>query len=42
MLSLDITFCLMHMFRIFKFEFVVWLGFNSKEKIKIKGIRNSE
>jgi hypothetical protein len=36
MLSLDLTFCLMHMFGIFKFEFVVWLDFNSKEKIKNK------
>jgi hypothetical protein len=32
----------MHMFEIFKFEFVVWLDLNSKEKIKRKGIRNSE
>jgi hypothetical protein len=36
MLSLDFTFCLMHMFGIFKFEFVVWLDLNSKEKIKKK------
>jgi hypothetical protein len=27
---------LMHMFEIFKFEFVVWLDLNSKEKIKKK------
>jgi hypothetical protein len=37
-----LCFCLMHMFEIFKFEFVVRLDLNSKEKIKIKGIRNSE
>jgi hypothetical protein len=30
----------MHMFEIFKFEFVVWLDLNTIEKIK-KGIRNS-
>jgi hypothetical protein len=30
------------MFEIFKFEFVVWLDLNSKEKIKRKGIRNSK
>jgi hypothetical protein len=30
----------MHMFEIFKFEFVVWLDLNSKDKIKIKGISN--
>jgi hypothetical protein len=29
-------FCSMHMFGIFKFEFVVWLDLNSKEKIKRK------
>jgi hypothetical protein len=40
MLSLDFTFCLRHMFEIFKFEFVVWLDLNSKEKIKRKRIRN--
>jgi hypothetical protein len=32
----------MHMFEIFKFEFVVWLDLNSKEKIKRKVNRNSE
>jgi hypothetical protein len=32
----------MHMFEIFKIEFVVWLDLNSKEKIKEKGIRNSD
>jgi hypothetical protein len=42
MLSLEFDLCLMHMFKIFKFEFVVWLDFNSNEKIKRKGIRNSE
>jgi hypothetical protein len=30
------------MFEIFKFEFVVGLDLNSKEKIKRKGNRNSE
>jgi hypothetical protein len=42
MISLDCIFCLMHMFGIFKLEFVVWLDLNSKEKIKRKEIRNSE
>jgi hypothetical protein len=32
-------FCLMHMFGIFKFEFVACLNLNRKEKIKEKGIR---
>jgi hypothetical protein len=32
-------FCLMHMFGIFKFEFVACLNLNPKEKIKEKGIR---
>jgi hypothetical protein len=32
----------MHMFEIFKFEFVIWFDLNSKEKIKRKGIRNSK
>jgi hypothetical protein len=41
MLSPEFDLCLMHIFEIFKFEFVVWLDLNSKEKIK-KGIRNSE
>jgi hypothetical protein len=40
--ELKLCFWLMHMFEIFKFEFVVWLDLNSKEKIKIKGIRNLE
>jgi hypothetical protein len=35
-LSLKFDICLMHMFEIFKFEFVVWLDLNSKEKIKRK------
>jgi hypothetical protein len=38
MLSLDFTFCLMYMFEICKFEFVVWLDLNSKEKIIRKRI----
>jgi hypothetical protein len=29
------------MFELFKFDFVVWFDFNSKEKIKRKGIENS-
>jgi hypothetical protein len=32
-------FCLMHMFGIFKFEFVACLNLNPKDKIKEKGIR---
>jgi hypothetical protein len=32
----------MHIFEIFKFEFVVWLDLNSIEKIKRKGNRTSE
>jgi hypothetical protein len=40
MLSLDFDFCVMHMFQIFKFEFVAWLDLNSKQKIKIKGYQN--
>jgi hypothetical protein len=32
MLSLEFDLCLMHMFEIFKFEFVVWLELNAKEK----------
>jgi hypothetical protein len=32
-------FCLMHMFGIFKFEFVACLNINPNEKIKEKGIR---
>jgi hypothetical protein len=31
-----------HMLETFKFEFVVWLDLNSIEKIKRKGIRNSD
>jgi hypothetical protein len=42
MLSLNFDLCLMHMLEMFKFEFVTWLGLNSKEKIKEKGIRDSE
>jgi hypothetical protein len=42
MLSLNFVFWLMHMFEILKYEFVVWLDLNSKEKIKRKGIRNLE
>jgi hypothetical protein len=42
MLSLGFDLCLMHRFEIFKFEFVVCLDLNSKEKIKRKGIRNLE
>jgi hypothetical protein len=42
MLIQNFVFLLTHMFEIFKFEFVVWLDLNSKEKIKRKGIRNSE
>jgi hypothetical protein len=38
MLSLEFDLCLMHMFEIFKIEFVVWLDLNSIEKIKGKGI----
>ena len=41
MLSLDYSFCLMHMFEIFEFVFVVCLVLNSKEENKIKGIRTS-
>jgi hypothetical protein len=41
-LSLNFVFWLMHMFKIFKFGFVVWLDLNSIEKIKRKGIRNSQ
>jgi hypothetical protein len=41
MLSLKLCFWLMHMFEIFKFEFVVWLDLNSKEKIKSKGNSDS-
>jgi hypothetical protein len=37
--KLKLCFWLMHMFEIFKFEFVVWLDLNSIEKIKRKGIR---
>jgi hypothetical protein len=37
-----LCFWLMHMFEIFKFEFMVWLELNSKEKTKRKAIRNSE
>jgi hypothetical protein len=40
--EIKLYFWLMHMFEIFKFEFVVWLDLNSKEKLKRKGIRNSE
>jgi hypothetical protein len=32
----------MHMVEIFKFEFVIWLDLNSKEKLKEKGIKNSK
>jgi hypothetical protein len=42
MLSLELGFCLMHMFEFFIFESVVWLDLNSKEKTKRKGIRNLE
>jgi hypothetical protein len=42
MLFLNFDLCLMHMFEIFKFEFVAWLDLNSLEKIKTKEIRNSE
>jgi hypothetical protein len=35
-----LCFWLMHMIEIFKFEFVVWLDLNLKEKIKGKRIRN--
>jgi hypothetical protein len=38
--ELKFCFLLMHMFEIFKFEFVVWLDLNSIEKIKRKGNRN--
>jgi hypothetical protein len=31
-----LCFWLMHMFEMFKFEFVVWLDLNSKEKTKKK------
>jgi hypothetical protein len=34
--DLKLCFWLMHMFEIFKFEFVVWLDLNSKEKIQRK------
>jgi hypothetical protein len=34
MTSLEFDLCLMHMFELFKFEFVVWLELNSKEKKK--------
>jgi hypothetical protein len=37
-----LCFWLMHMFEIFKLEFVVWLDLNSKGKTKRKGNRNSE
>jgi hypothetical protein len=40
--DLKLCFWLMHMFEIFKFEFVVWLDLNSKEKMKRKGNSNSE
>jgi hypothetical protein len=40
MLSLEFGLCLMHMFELFIFEFVVWMDLNSKEKIKRKGIIN--
>jgi hypothetical protein len=40
--ELKLFFWLVHMFQIFKFEFVVWLGLNSMEKIKRQGIRNSD
>jgi hypothetical protein len=40
--ELKLCFWLMHMFEIFKFEFMVWLDLNSKDKIKRKGNRNSE
>jgi hypothetical protein len=33
-LSLDFTFCLMHMFGIFKFEFVVGFEFKRENKNK--------
>jgi hypothetical protein len=33
-------FCLMHMFGIYKFEFVACLNLNPKEKNKRKGIKN--
>jgi hypothetical protein len=34
--ELKLCFCLMHMFEIFKFEFMDWLDLNSIEKIKKK------
>jgi hypothetical protein len=40
--ELKLCFWLMHMFELFKFECVVWLGLNSIKKIKRKGIRNSD
>jgi hypothetical protein len=40
MLSLKFDICLMHMFEIFKLEFMACLDLNSIEKIKRKGIRN--
>jgi hypothetical protein len=36
MLSLNFDICLLHMLKIFKFEFVAWLDLNSKEKRKEK------
>jgi hypothetical protein len=36
MLSLNFAFWLMHMFEIFKFEFVVWLDWNSNRRNKKK------
>jgi hypothetical protein len=39
--ELKLCFWLMHMFEIFKFKVMVWLGLNSIEKIKRKEIRNS-
>jgi hypothetical protein len=36
-----LLFCLMHMFELFEFVFVVCLVLNSKEENKIKGIRTS-
>jgi hypothetical protein len=37
-----LCFCLMHMLETFKFEFVFWVGLNSKEENKIKGNRYSK
>jgi hypothetical protein len=41
MLSLEFSLCLMHMVELFKFQFVVWLDWNSKGETE-KGIRKLE